>query len=155
MVVELTNPPVPPDAPADVTVRRFQLQQDDKAVYDAHQEIFGDDLGVPRDEWEDWLEEAFRPEFDPRFWIVAATECAELVGICLGYPCQAAGEGWISIVGVRRPWRRQGIAKAIVTAAFAEFWEAGRPRVSLEVDAENLSAIRLYELLGMRVVSAP
>jgi RimJ/RimL family protein N-acetyltransferase len=154
MVIELTGPPAERAVPAQVAVRRFQPQQDDEAVYDAHQEIFGDDLGVSRDRWEDWLEEAFRPGFDPRFWIVAA-ERVEVVGICLGYPCQATGEAWISIVGVRRPWRRQGIAQAIVTAVFAEFWHSGRPRVVVDVDADNVGAIQLYELLGMRVVSDP
>lgn len=154
MVIELIDPPLPSDLPARVTVRRFRPQRDDQAVYDAHQEIFGDDLGVPRDEWEDWLKEAFRPEFDPRFWFVAVGRVGVL-GICLGYPCQAAGEGWISIVGVRRRWRRQGVASALVRAAFAEFWRAGRRRVALEVDVGNFSAIQLYERLGMRVLSAP
>jgi ribosomal protein S18 acetylase RimI-like enzyme len=154
MVIELTDPPRSGDVPAHVTVRRFQPGQDDEAVYNTHQEIFGDDLGVPRDRWEDWLEEAFRPEFDPRFWILASVD-AEVVGICLGYRSQEAEDAWISIVGVRRPWRRQGIAKALITAAFAEFRRAGRHRVSLLVDADNGAAIELYELLGMRVSCAP
>jgi hypothetical protein len=44
MVIELLDPPLPPDLPAHVAVRRFRPQRDDQAVYDAHQEIFGDDL---------------------------------------------------------------------------------------------------------------
>jgi mycothiol synthase len=154
MVIELTDPPVAREVPAHVTVRRFQQQRDEQAVYEAHQAIFGDDLRVPRDKWEEWLEEAFPPEFDPRFWTVALVD-AEVVGICMGYPSQSAGKGWISIVGVRRPWRRQGIGNAIMTAALLEFWRAGRHRVALDVDADNRSAIQLYELLGLRVVPAP
>jgi ribosomal protein S18 acetylase RimI-like enzyme len=151
MEVELTGPPGALGVAAAVTLRAFEPGRDEHAVYDAHQEVFGDDLGVARDPWEEWRQEAFRPEFDPRLWRLAAVG-DDVVGICLAYPSRAAPDVWIQIVGVRRLWRRQGIAAALLTAAFVESWRAGRRRVYLDVDADNLGAIRLYERLGMHVV---
>jgi ribosomal protein S18 acetylase RimI-like enzyme len=61
--------------------------------------------------------------------------------------------GWVSSLGVRRPWRRQGLALAILHHAFREFAARGKPRAGLGVDSQNLTgATRLYEKAGMRLV---
>ena len=60
--------------------------------------------------------------------------------------------GWVSILTVRPPWRRRGIARALLLHAFAAFRERGKLQVGLGVDAENTSgAVALYEGVGMRV----
>jgi ribosomal protein S18 acetylase RimI-like enzyme len=54
---------------------------------------------------------------------------------------------------VRRPWRRRGIALALLHHAFRELAARGKPRAGLGVDSESLTgATRLYERAGMRVV---
>lgn len=53
---------------------------------------------------------------------------------------------------VRRAWRRRGIALALLRHSFAALYQAGKRKVSLEVDAENhTGATRLYEKAGMHV----
>ena len=60
--------------------------------------------------------------------------------------------GWLSTLAVRRPWRRQGIALALLHHTFREFHRRGRYRVGLGVDSANLTgATRLYEKAGMRI----
>jgi ribosomal protein S18 acetylase RimI-like enzyme len=59
--------------------------------------------------------------------------------------------GYVWGVGVLRRGRRQGLAAALLTRAFAGFLAAGRPLVTLDVDASSLTgATRVYERIGMR-----
>ncbi len=61
-------------------------------------------------------------------------------------------EGWVRLVGVRREWRRRGIATALLRTAFGEFWSRGYPRVKLGVDPDSpFGAQQIYERAGMRV----
>jgi ribosomal protein S18 acetylase RimI-like enzyme len=61
--------------------------------------------------------------------------------------------GWVNSLGVRRPWRRKGVAEALLYHAFAELRRRGRTGVSLGVDASSLTgATRLYEKVGMREI---
>jgi ribosomal protein S18 acetylase RimI-like enzyme len=54
---------------------------------------------------------------------------------------------------VRRPWRRRGLAEALLHRSFAELYARGKRRVGLGVDADNVTgALRLYERVGMRAV---
>jgi len=63
------------------------------------------------------------------------------------------GTSWVSILGVREPWRRHGLGEALLRQAFGDLYARGRTRVALGVDAENTTgATRLYERVGMRVV---
>jgi ribosomal protein S18 acetylase RimI-like enzyme len=55
-------------------------------------------------------------------------------------------------VGVT-PWHRhRGIGTALMQAAMLGFRAAGLDRAFLEVTAENVAAVRLYESLGFRRV---
>ena len=52
--------------------------------------------------------------------------------------------------------RRRGIAEALLTTAFGEFFRRGERCIALNVDAESAPArARLYVKVGMRVISAP
>lgn len=59
---------------------------------------------------------------------------------------------WINVLGVRRPWRRRGVARALLLHAFAEFRGRGKRGAGLGVDGLNTTgAVRLYEQAGMHV----
>lgn len=56
--------------------------------------------------------------------------------------------GWISGVGVRPAWRRQGIASRIITRIQTQAYQAGLQRLRLEVLTQNTSAQGLYRQAG-------
>ena len=87
--------------------------------------------------------------FDPSLWFLAL-EGDEIAGITL---CKTlAGEGWVDVVGVRRPWRNRGLGLALLRHAFTEYHRRGTHKVGLSVDAESITgAPRLYGRAGMRV----
>ena len=60
--------------------------------------------------------------------------------------------GFVETLGVRRPWRHQGLGLALLHHAFGEFLKRNYKRVGLGVDTQNLSgATRLYQKAGMQV----
>lgn len=60
--------------------------------------------------------------------------------------------GWCETVFVRRPWRRRGLASALVARALVRLREAGMTEAMLGVDSNNPSgALGLYERAGFRV----
>lgn len=54
-------------------------------------------------------------------------------------------------MGLLRAYRGQGIGRRLLEACLAKAWRNGITRVELEVRADNLPAIRLYEQFGFTV----
>jgi mycothiol synthase len=62
--------------------------------------------------------------------------------------------GYTEHISVRRPWRRRGLARALIAASFPLLRARGMTEAALGVDTENPSgALRLYERCGFRPVS--
>jgi mycothiol synthase len=60
--------------------------------------------------------------------------------------------GYTENICVRRPWRKQGLAKALIARSLIALKERGMTEVGLGVDTENTSgALHLYESMGYRV----
>jgi ribosomal protein S18 acetylase RimI-like enzyme len=54
---------------------------------------------------------------------------------------------------VRRPWRRQGLARALIARSLHVLRERGMDHAALGVDAENPNgALQLYRSMGFQVV---
>ena len=142
-----------PGWPDGISVRTFVPGRDDEAVYEAHQESFADHFEATRKPYESWRGWAFGESFDPTLWFVAENG-SEVAGVCL---CRgesgAGGEfGWVNVLGVRRPWRRRGLGRALLLHSFGEFRSRGKQGAGLGVDGLNTTgAVRLYERAGMRV----
>lgn len=156
MVVELDAPPPDPQFPEGIRVRTFRRDQDLPAVVRADQDAFRDHWGyvarpfeITLANWTQWIDD--NPDFDPDLWYLAM-DGDEIAGLCL---CdrklvEDPEMGWVSTLCVRRPWRRQGIALALLHHCFGEFYRRGQRRVGLGVDADSLTgATRLYEKAGM------
>ncbi len=156
MVRELDRELPEPQWPAGVDVRTPIGEEEERAAYEVEQETFadqGDDF-VP-EQFEDWLHWMKREPFDPALWFLAF-EGDELAGIslCRGEWTGDEDFGWVSILGVRRPWRRKGLGSALLLHSFRELRARGKKRVGLGVRADNATgAVRLYERVGMRIVS--
>jgi GNAT superfamily N-acetyltransferase len=148
-----------PAWPAGIEVYPMRPGQE-RAVYRAVDESFQDHWGhlhVPEDEgFPIWLHRmADRPAFDPSLWFVAV-EADEIAGVALCFPERGGDQalGWVSTLGVRRPWRKRGLGLALLYHAFGELRRRGCARVGLGVDGQSLTgATRLYEKAGMRAVT--
>jgi mycothiol synthase len=62
--------------------------------------------------------------------------------------------GYTESISVRRPWRRRGLARALIGASFPLLRARGMTEAALGVDTENVSgALRVYEGCGFVAVS--
>lgn len=157
MVIEMDAPPPGPVVPAGIVLRPFVRGSEERAVIQAMRDSFRDHWGhVERPfedqfaEWMHWIDTD--PDFDPALWWVAL-DGEQIAGIALCSPkiTEDPEMGWVNTLGVLRPWRRQGLALALLQHAFGEFYRRGTRKVGLGVDAQSLTgATRLYERAGMR-----
>jgi ribosomal protein S18 acetylase RimI-like enzyme len=93
--------------------------------------------------------------YDPSLWFIAwdGDEVAG-ISICRPYSPEDKNMGWVEVLGVRRPWRKQGLGEALLQYSFGKFYARGKRKVGLGVDASSLTgALRLYEKVGMSVFS--
>jgi ribosomal protein S18 acetylase RimI-like enzyme len=151
MRIDFDEEPPPPEWPRGVTVRPA-TEADLETVYETHMESFEDSwehAREPFDEWSHWMVE---DDLDLSLWFVAEEE-GEVAGIALTKSHDTEeGLGWVRVLGVRRPWRRRGLGRALLLHAFEEYRRRGSHGVSLGVDAQSLTgANRLYEKAGMSV----
>ena len=151
MVAELETEPPEPVWPDGVSVRTFRGEDDERDVYEVQEETFADQRDFTPESFEDWRHWSQREPFDPGLWFLAF-DGDELTGIslCRGEWAADAELGWVSVLGVRRPWRRRGLGSALLLHSFRELRARGKKRVGLGVAADNpTGAVRLYERVGM------
>ena len=151
MRIDFRDDPPQPEWPEGLTVRTA-TEADLETAYQTQMETFADSWEhavEPYEEWRHWMVEE---DLDLSLWFVAE-EDGEVGGIALTKPHEAEeGLGWVRVLGVRRPWRRRGLGRALLLHAFHEYRRRGFHGVGLGVDAESLTgANRLYENVGMRV----
>jgi mycothiol synthase len=141
-----------PRWPSGISVRTYRRDEDEKAVYDAHQESFSEERDFEKDPFDEWVHWSYREPFDPELWFLAL-DGDEVAGIALCRP-ERGGDmsiGWVNILGVRKPWRRRGLGMALLQHAFREFWARGKRAAGLGVDGRNEDAFALYTRAGMQV----
>jgi len=157
MAIELDREIPEPRWPEGVTVRTFDLEEDLEETVHAYRDAFQDHWGhvrVPFEEdlreWDHWLRND--PNFDPTLTFLAVSG-STIVGLSACDPkfSEDPEMGFVDVLGVRRGWRRRGIALALLHHTFREFQQRGQKRVGLGVDATSLTgANRVYEASGMR-----
>jgi mycothiol synthase len=131
---------------------RPMTPQDAQVAYETHEETFQDMWGYAPTSFEEWQHWLLGDDHDwSLFFIAEAGEEPAGVALCRPRPTELE-IGSIRVVGVRRPWRRMGVGRALMLHAFAEFRRRGMRGASLGVDAESLTgAQRLYASVGMQV----
>jgi mycothiol synthase len=149
METELHEAPPQPHWPEGIPVRTFVTGQDERPLFEAVEDAFRDMWGRPRGTFERFVRETEVESFDPSLWFLAM-DGDEIAGVTL---CKTlAGEGWVNVVAVRRPWRKRGLGLALLRHALTEYHRRNVHRVALSVDAESITgAPRLYGRAGMRV----
>ena len=155
MLIELPDELESPEWPDGISVRTFDRERDEQAVYECTEEAFADHWDFHPTPLERWRHFQFEhADFDPTLWWLAE-DGGELAGACLN-AWHFSGDrtfGFVGTLAVRRPWRRRGLGLALLRHSFGDFKQRGATRVGLGVDAENTTgAVRLYERAGMRPV---
>ena len=128
-----------------------------RPIWEVAKEAFRDEWNEPewQEEWyNEWLEE---PTFDSTLWQIA-WDGDEIAGMVQSYINKKENEkysrerGYTENICVRRPWRKRGLAKALIARSFKIIKERGMTEAALGVDTENPSgALRLYKSMGFKV----
>lgn len=147
--IALDMPPAAPEWPGGLSIVAFDPERDGREFHAAQEEAFADHWGYTPDDFESWSKDHLASaRFDPTLWCVVRAG----VQIAGGAICTADtyGGGWVQVLFTRRPWRRKGVATALLRESFRRFWERGEHSIGLGVDTENpTGAFRLYESAGM------
>ncbi|HEY8636432.1 MAG TPA: GNAT family N-acetyltransferase, partial [Candidatus Limnocylindrales bacterium] len=143
MVRDLTEPIPELPLPDGLELRPVE-PVDHRRIWDADVEAFRDhwDPGERTDaDFEGWFAS---PELDTGLWRVA-WDGDEVAGSVMNFIYPAENEtlgqqrGWLDHVSVRRPWRRRGLASALIAASMRALRDVGMTDAALGVDAENPS----------------
>lgn len=150
-----------PDAPLPPGLEIREVQPEHvRAIWDASAEAFRDTWGFvePTEaEYQHFLTDPI--DSDTSLWRVA-WDGDQIAGQVRSFINPVENErfgrlrGYTESISVRRPWRRRGLARALVAASFPLLRARGMTEVGLGVDTENVSgALRVYEGCGFRPVS--
>lgn len=144
-----TDEPEPRDVEG-IAFRTSEPGRDDRAIFDVDDGAFREHFGYEPSPFEEWREHWFSDEnYDPTL-VFLAFDGDRAVGLNL--TLIEEGIGWVGVLGVLAPWRRRGIARALLERSFGELARRGIGEVRLGVDAENpQQATLLYETSGMWV----
>jgi ribosomal protein S18 acetylase RimI-like enzyme len=141
--------------PAGVKVHLVAPEQY-RQVYAAMNEAFRDHWGHSEATEQDYQRWINSPHFQPHLWQVGWAG-DEVAGMVLNFIDHEYNEklkrlrGWTDPICVRRPWRKQGLAKALIASSLRLLKERGMTEAGLGVDADNPNgALRLYQSLGFR-----
>jgi mycothiol synthase len=98
------------------------------------------------------------PNFNPALYVVA-WDGDEIAGAVINaLPLNenktlGRRRGWLESVFVRRPWRRRGLAAALVARSLVVLRDVGMDHAMLGVDADNpTGALGVYKRAGFKVV---
>lgn len=128
-----------------------------RRFFETEVEVFRDHWGAIDDSDAAFEQMRADPRRDISLWVVA-WQGDEIVGQVLNRIDREANaelglmRGWVNSVGVRAPWRRRGIARALVARSLRVLRDAGMTTAGLGVDAENPhGALGVYESVGFAV----
>jgi mycothiol synthase len=150
-----------PDAPLPEGLEIRDVRPEDvRTIYDAAVEAFSDAWGATEPTAEDW--ERFRTDplaMQTDLWRVA-WDGDRVAGQVRGFINAEENRrferlrGYTESISVGRPWRRRGLARALIAASFPLLRARGMTEAALGVDTENVTgALGVYERCGFVPVS--
>lgn len=157
MSIDLENPPDKIAFPSGITVTTHAERQNLAEIIKCDDICFSDHWGYIKmteedilAEWNHWIKT--NPFYNPELWFLALKN-NEIIGLCL---CDNGSHhdsniGYIDTVCVKKEYRKQGIAGALLKHGFTGLYNYGKRKVTLDVDSDSLTgATRVYENAGMR-----
>lgn len=157
MIRDLSEPIPEVALPDGLEVRPVGMENI-RQIWKADSEAFKDHWGGFDDSDErlqSWIES---PSFDPTMWLIAWDGDEVAGGVINGIAAEeneAIGvqRGWLHSVFTRRPWRKRGLANALIARSLQLIKERGMDYGVLGVDADNpTGALGLYERNGFKVL---
>ncbi len=150
-----------PEAPLpEGLVVRTPREDEMRKVWEAEVEAFRDHLGAAPSTETDYRAFLDFQYNDPTLWRIGwdGDEVAGQVRSFINGPeNEAMGRrrGYTESISVRRPYRRRGLARALICQSLHAVKKRGMEEAALGVLTENLhGAFRLYEGVGFRVVQS-
>ena len=148
-----------PDLPLPAGLETRPVHADQyHQVWEAFQDAFRDHWGYSQQQEEDYQAWLGLSEFQPELWQVA-WEGDEVAGFILNFINHGENEeyqrkrAYTEGIGVRRAWRRRGLARALLARSLAMHRRLGMTEAALNVDTESLRGANvLYESMGFRPV---
>jgi GNAT superfamily N-acetyltransferase len=158
MMIEFDQPPQKPVVPNGLRIETIDMESELKEALIAMEDGFRDHYGfVERSiddlliQWRHYIEN--NKDFDPSLWFLAK-DGDQIAGVCRNKDkmTEDPDMAWVNQLCVRPQWRRKGLGMALLLTAFNEFYQRGKKRAGLGVDASSLTnATQLYEKAGMHV----
>ncbi len=155
MVRDLADPIAPVGLPDGLEIRPVD-RADHRRIWAADEEAFRDHWDAAERTDADFGSWFAIPELDTSLWRVA-WDGGEVAGAVMTfvYPNEnqvlRVERGWLEHISVRRPWRRRGLASALIADALRGLRAAGMAEAALGVDADNPSgALSMYQAIGFR-----
>ncbi len=129
-----------------------------RAIWNAEQEAFRDHWGYVEGNEDDYEAWTTHRNFQPDLWKIAwaGDEVAGQVKSFIDSEENAEYHrlrGYTENISTRRPWRKRGLAHALIARSLRLLKEKGMQEAALGVDTQNLSgALHVYEDMGFKVV---
>jgi mycothiol synthase len=127
----------------------------EEATRVAHNDAYADDPAALLPDKQDWPDHATGlPNFLPDASFLALADIGgrqEVAGFLFSLEHSdgtGVREGSLHCLGTRKPWRRRGLATALISHALAAFRVSGYATARLQVLSTNTDAVRLYTRLG-------
>jgi mycothiol synthase len=154
MRIDMDAPPSEPEWPEGITLHGFERGRDEERYWEALEEAFQDHWRWAATPLDEWVKQMIDDDdhFDGSLWF-RAMDGDQVAGAIIGKATTAEDptSGWVGDLAVRRPWRRRGVARALLLHEFGVLYRRGLRAVMLGVDAESpTGATQLYERAGMR-----
>jgi len=144
LVDRLREPPLP----AGLAIRHA-LPKHYRTIWESVHEAYAtspQQMVASEEDYQAWLNS---PGFDPSLWQVAR-DGDQVAGQVL---CVIErGRGEVVEVSVRHPWRRLGLARALLVRTLNMLFDRGITTVRLHTRGDNERALPLYEHVGFRAL---
>jgi len=149
-----------PDYPFPDGVETRPVRNEDlRKIWNAAKDALKDQRDSTKEKWNDegFEKSTSSPGHDPRLWQIA-WHGDQVVGGVLNYidtdENESLGRKWghTEEIFVVRPWRKKGVARALIARSLRVIRDHGMEKATLDVDTENPSgALGLYKALGYEV----
>jgi mycothiol synthase len=151
-VDDIVEPPLP-----DGLELRPVTEDQHEVIWRANREAFRDHWGGSDESLEQLARILDDPDTDTGLWLIAWDGDAVAGGVwneihVTENETLGLRRGWLGSVFTRRPWRRRGLAAALIGRSLSLLRERGMTSAMLGVDADNpTGALGLYQAAGFAV----